>query len=140
MMQRVTLLLLFIFCFIFLVAPAGLAHAQASVEETIGLIEAPPGTEIYQEASGEKIGIIFFLTIMIRVFTIGVGVYAAFNFILAAFNFLTLSGESGGMEKAKNQIVQSAIGLLIIVLSYTLTGLVGLIFFGDPAFILNPQL
>lgn len=114
--------------------------AAAAVEEALGTIEPPAGTALYQEKSGQEIGIIFFISVMIKVFTIGVGVYAAFNIILAAFFFFNFSGDANGTQKARDQFLQSIIGLLIIALSYTLTGIVSLVFFGDPAFILNPTI
>lgn len=116
------------------------ARAAAAVEEALGTIEPPVGTALYQEKSGQEIGIIFFISIMIKIFTIAVGVYAAFNIILAAFFFFNFSGDSNGTQKARDQFLQSIIGLLIIALSYTLTGIVSLVFFGDPAFILNPKI
>lgn len=122
-----------------LLLPAS-SFAQTSVTDAVGTIEVPAGTDVYQNASAQEIGIIFFVTVMIRVFTIAVGVYAAFNFALAAYHFFNFSGDSGAMEKARNQFMQTIIGLFIIAMSYTLTGLVGLIFFGDPAFILTPTL
>ena len=114
--------------------------AQTAEELGLGTIEIPAGPDIYQQRSGEEIGLIFFISAMIKVFTIVVGVYAAFNMFLASYHFFSLSGDAGGFQKAKDQFVQSTIGLLIIVLSFTLTGLVSYIFFGDPTFILSPKI
>ncbi|MBP7774944.1 hypothetical protein KA078_04090 [Candidatus Woesebacteria bacterium] len=111
-----------------------------TAESITGQLIAPPGVEQYIQKSSDDIALIFFLSNMIRVFTIVAGLYVVFNVILAAFFFLNSSGDASAYEKARIQITQSIIGLLIIVMSYTLTGIVGLIFFGDASIFLDPKI
>jgi hypothetical protein len=68
------------------------------------------------------------------------GIWVIFNGILAGYHLLNSSGDAGGFEKARTQITQSTIGLLLIVLAYTFTGLVGFIFFGDASIFLDPKI
>ncbi|MBP7774866.1 hypothetical protein KA078_03685 [Candidatus Woesebacteria bacterium] len=111
-----------------------------TAEEITGKLVAPPGVEQYIQKSSEDIALIFFLSNMIRVFTIVAGLFVVFNVILAAFFFLNSSGDASSYEKARIQVTQSIIGLLIIVMSYTLTGIVGLVFFGDASIFLDPKI
>lgn len=111
-----------------------------TAEVITGKIAVPPGVENYVQKSSEDIALIFFLSNMIKVFTIVAGLYVVFNVILAAFFFINSNGDASAYEKSRTQITQSAIGLLLIVMSYTLTGLVGLLFFGDASIFLNPKI
>lgn len=114
-------------------------HA-ANDTDIVGTIDTPPGVGNYQDASGADIGIIYFISVLINVFAVVAGVWVIFNVILAGYIYLTSSGDSGNHEKARTQITNSVIGLLLIVMSYTIGGLIGLIFFGDASFILRPEL
>ncbi len=111
-----------------------------TAEEITGKIAVPPGTDVYTQKSGDDIALIFFLSNMIKLFTIGAGIYVVFNVILAAFHFINSNGDASAYEKSRIQITQSVIGLLIIVMAYTLTGVVGLIFFGDASIFLDPKI
>ncbi len=117
----------------------GRVSAQTPSEIT-GTIAVPPGTDTFVQKSSDDIALIFFVTNMIQLFTIIAGLYVVINVILAAFHLLSMSGDAAGYDKAKTQITNSVIGLLIIVMAYTLTGLVGLIFFGDATIFLDPKI
>lgn len=117
------------------------AQFAQTADEITGTIDVPPGVAQYQTASqagGGDIGIIFFMSNMIKLFTVVMGLYVVFNVILAGYHFIFTTGDASAYEKARSQITQSAIGLMLIVMAYTFTGIVSLIFFGDPMFILNP--
>ena len=62
------------------------------------------------------------------------------NFILAGFTYVTSSGDSGAIEKIGTKLTLSVVGLGIIVASYTIAAVLGLIIFGDANFIINPQI
>ncbi|MEX0896304.1 MAG: hypothetical protein WDZ94_05250 [Patescibacteria group bacterium] len=122
---------------------ATLSVAQAATPmEAIGTIETPPGVEEYQNRSGDpdSIALIFFISNMISIFTVIMGIYVLFNFIIAGMTYVASSGDAGTHEKVRQNITQSVIGLVLIVMAYTITGLISYIFFGDPAFILSPRL
>lgn len=110
----------------------------------IGTIDTPPGVEAYQQAAqantGADIGIIYFISNMIKIFAVIAGVWTLFNVVLAGYIYLNSSGDAGAHQKVQTQITNSVIGLIFIVLSFTIGGLIGFIFFGDATFILNPKL
>lgn len=131
-----------VLCMVPLISPA-LVSAQSSVDLGIGQIDTPPGVDKYQaaaQAQGADIGIIYFMSNMIKLFSIIAGIWVLFNGTLAGYYFIQSSGDASAYEKAKNQLTLSAMGLGMIVLSYTFTGLVGLIFFGDASIFLNPKI
>jgi hypothetical protein len=59
-------------------------------------------------------------------------------FIWAAFDWLTSAGEKGKLESARNKMIQSVIGLIILVSLYTIIGVISDIFFGTEFNILSP--
>lgn len=110
----------------------------------IGTIDVPPGVDKYQDAAkantGADIGIIYFISNLIKIFAVVAGIWTMFNVVLAGYIYLTGSGDSGAHQKVQTQVTNSIIGLILIVMSFTFGGLIGLIFFGDAGFILNPTL
>ena len=110
----------------------------------IGTIDVPPGVEKYQAAAqaktGADIGIIYFVSNLIKIFAAVAGVWTLFNVVLAGYIYLSSSGDAGSHQKVQTQVTNSVIGLILIVLSFTFGGLIGFIFFGDAGFILNPSL
>lgn len=106
-----------------------------------GRIAAPPGVDKYQNQVGaNQIGIIVFLSNMIKLVTIVAGIWTMFNFISAGWIYLNAAGDSSANEKAAQQMTNSVIGLAIIAFSYAIAGLIGFLIFGDAQFILNPDL
>ena len=63
------------------------------------------------------------------------GIYFIVYFIMAAFSWITSEGDSGKLQKARNQMIQAIIGLALIVATYAVVGLVGHLIGID---ILNP--
>lgn len=78
-----------------------------------------------------------FVTVLASIFFIG-------QFILAAFNWVTSGGDSSKVQKARDKMVQGVLGLIIIISSYALLGLIGnvigldLLNIGDQIQKLNP--
>jgi hypothetical protein len=62
------------------------------------------------------------------------------NFILAGFTYITSADNPSAIEKIGTKLSSSVIGLAIIVASYTIAAVIGLILFGDATFIINPQI
>lgn len=108
-----------------------------------GTVEAPPGVAQFNSqvtGSGERIGLIVFLSSLIRIATIVAGVIVFINFILAGYAYITSDGSSKVNEQVKNQLTYSVIGLVIIVASYTIIAIISLLIFGKADFILNPTI
>lgn len=118
----------------------------AKAEENVfGEIEAPPGvaqfnSQAAKQGGDNKIGLLIFISNMIKVVSIVAGVWVMFNFIIAGFTYITGAGDSGAYSKIGEKLSLSVTGLVIIVASYTIAGIISLIIFGNATYIINPQI
>ena len=119
--------------------------AQAKTTDFTALFgnaEAPKGVADFNKQAGgdgsNAIGILFFISNMIKLVTVVAGVFVLFNFISAGFEYVTSAGDSSAANKVRDKITMSIIGLIIIVGSYTVIALLSMVFFGSPDYILNP--
>lgn len=114
--------------------------AQAS--DIIGTIEKPPGVAAFDAATNDPdgIGLLIFISNLIRVGTILAGIWVLFNIVLAGWMYISGSGDSGQHAKVRDSITNSVIGLIVIVSAYTIAALIGLLFFGEANYFLNPTL
>ncbi len=117
--------------------------AQSSI---FGTISPPPGVKEFNDKAGlatgnqTNIGLIVFISNIIRVATIVAGVWVLFNFILAGYTFITSQGDTNATNKVKDQITTSIQGLIIIVAAYTLIALISYFLFNDATYILSPTI
>lgn len=115
--------------------------AQSAQDFGIGTIEEPPGVDAYNQAAGvgaDETALLFFVTRMIRAVSLVAGVWSLGNVMFAGFTYITGKGDTAAHQKVRDYITMSAIGLMLIVASYTVGGILGLVFFGDASFLLNP--
>ena len=106
------------------------AHAQITNPVTGEL-----GSDAEAAASGELF-VNYFVDIWNTVISVG-GLIVLIMFLWGALEWITAGGDSGKIEKARNRIMQSIIGLLILVSSFVIIGFVSQIFFGDEFSLLN---
>lgn len=104
----------------------------------IGTIPQPLIYNRFGSAQSGGIGV--FLNLIINLLIVGAGIYALFNFILAGYTFISAGGDPKKIESAWAKIWQSIIGLVVIAASFLIAAIVGLLIFGSPSAILNPQL
>ena len=116
-----------------------LAETTTETESVFGKVEAPPGVAAYDTAA-EGIGLILFISNLIRIITIAGGIFVMGNIIYAGWIYISSSGKAEAHTKVADTVVYSVIGLAIIVGSYAAAALAGLIFFGDATFILSPTI
>lgn len=64
------------------------------------------------------------ISTVIGLVTVAAGLFFVINFILAALEWITAGGDSSKIQKARDKMVQSAIGLIVVVLAYAIIGLV----------------
>ncbi len=134
-MKNIIISILFGFA---LIAPVTV-DAQ-STDGVFGKIDPPEGVRQLNEGAGEgNIGILLFVSNMIKLATVIAGVWVLFNFIFAGFTYIT-SSDSSAYAKIGEKLSMSVTGLILIVASYTLIGIVSLIIFGNPMFIINPTI
>jgi hypothetical protein len=112
--------------------------AQAD-PDVFGNVTPPPGVAAYDAQAG-GIGLVLFASNLIRLGTIIAGIWVFFNFITAGYEYITAAGDTGSHKKVQEKLTMSVMGLVIIVMAYTVAGVLGLIIFGDASYILNPKI
>lgn len=80
----------------------------------------------------------YFLRIWNAIFMIG-GLMVLINFLWGAVTWITGGSDSAKIQKARDRMVQSVIGLIILVSSFALIGFINMLFFGGDFNILNLQ-
>ncbi|MFZ5438294.1 MAG: hypothetical protein ACOZAK_04560 [Patescibacteria group bacterium] len=124
------------FSLAFFLASTQIVNAQGS--SIFGTIKPPAGVDKYGDIQSG--GLLLFASNGIRLATTVAGVWVMLNFILAGWKYITSSGDSKAASEASTMMTNSIIGLAIIVGSYTLAAIAGLVFFGDATYILNPKI
>lgn len=135
------LLVLFVVAVVF--SAKIMSPVSAADDLGLGTLERPPGVEEWTDTSGlgdEESPILFFVSRLVDIIAIFAGVWVFFNIFIAGYTYITSQGNASANEKVRNLLTNSAIGVLIIILAYTVGGLIGLIFFGDASFILEPTI
>lgn len=105
--------------------------------DPFGQLSPPPGVAQFNAQANDGIGLLIFATQMIRIATVVAGLYILFNLITAGFDYIT-AGDNKAHQKVREKLTTSVLGLVIIVASYTIMGVLGLIFFGDARYFINP--
>lgn len=106
----------------------------------IGGVEPPGSVAAMNAESGGEIGLIFFASRAINLANIVAGILVMINFVFAGFLYISGAGSASNMTKINERMMWSVVGILVIVSSYTLAAIFGLVFYGDPTFIINPTL
>jgi hypothetical protein len=134
------------FCGFAIFVPSFIKASGPDPDDPFGVVLAPDGvrqinTDIFlATGDADGIGIFIFLSRILQLITVVAGLIILFNFISSGYTYLTAEGNPKAHETVRNRITFSVIGILIIVSAYTITGLLGLIFFGDASYILNPKI
>jgi len=135
------LLVLFVAALVF--SAKIMSPVSAADDMGLGTLDKPPGVEQWTDTSGlgaDESPILFFASRMINIIAIVAGIWTFLNVIIAGYTYITSQGNAAANEKVRNLLTQSAIGMLIIIFAYSAGGLLGLIFFGDASFILEPTI
>ena len=138
-MKKIIFSLIFIFTVLFLSNQT----VMAAEEGVFGQIDAPAGvSELNNQAgaAGNNIGLLIFISNMIKLASVIAGIWVMFNFIFAGFTYITANGDSSAYSKIGEKLSLSVSGLVLIVAAYTIAGILGLIIFGDATYIINPQI
>ena len=85
-------------------------------------------------------GMLDFISNVIKFITIAAGLFAFINLIIAGFTYISAGSDSKKTGEAWSRIYMSLIGLVIIVSSYALAAILGMILFKDANAILRPQI
>lgn len=114
----------------------------ASCTDVIGCITPPPGIDPngIDPATGKLTGIMTLLNNFLKLIFIVAGLYVFINIIIAGFTYMNASGDPKKLTQAWDKIWQSLMGLLIIVCSFIIAAVMGMLLFGNPLAILMPTL
>ena len=85
-------------------------------------------------------GLIAFANNLIKLIIVVAGIYAFINLLTAGFDHIASEGDPKRAEAAKAKILNSLIGIVIMVASFALTAVISKIFFGSYDAILNPKI
>lgn len=92
----------------------------------------------YGSEPGAAIGTL--IQYVIWTLIVGAAVYALFNFIMAGYAFMSAGDDPKKVAGAWAKIWQTALGLAFAAGAFVLAAIFGQLIFGDPTFILNPQI
>lgn len=104
----------------------------------IGGVAAP--TAIAKFDLSSTIGILSLVSRILNFGAIIGGIIVVGNFVSAGLMYLSGTESADTHIKVRDKITYSIVGIVIIVSAYTIVGLMGLIFFKDATFLLNPRL
>jgi hypothetical protein len=88
------------------------------------------------DASGALSTLELIISSVIGLFTVGGALLFIYAFIQGAVDWITAGGDSGKIQKARDRMIQGALGLVILVMAYAIIGLIGTVVGIN---ILNPQ-
>lgn len=113
------------------------AGTTTGTTSVFGNVQPPAGVAKYDDAAG-GLGLILFVSNLIKLVTVGAGLLVVVNVVYAGFLYLSAPSDTATHTKVKDQLTFSVIGLAIIVASYAIAILLGVVFFGNPTYIINP--
>lgn len=106
--------------------------AQIQLEDSDGIVNPVTG-EFGNDAAAASTGstfVTFFILIWRALITVG-GLAVLIFFLWGALEWIMAGGDTGKMQKARDKITQSIVGLVILVSSFTLIAFISRLFFGD---------
>jgi len=111
----------------------------------IGGVKPPEGVRSYNfqavmAGNGDNIGILIFASKLLKIANIIAGLLIFTNFVSAGYAYVTSAGNTSIMAEIKDKLTFSIIGIIIIVAAYAGMAIFSYILFGDPGFLLNPDL
>lgn len=109
-------------------------------DDAIGKFTPPPFIKPGIDATGKLTGIMVFFNSLLKLVFIVAGLWAFINILMAGYGYISAGGDAKAITKATDRIWQSFVGLLVIVSSFLLAAIVGILLFGDAGAILKPTL
>lgn len=106
---------------------------------TFGILPTPDYLKNgYGGLTGSQGGLIGMVSNIVKLLIVIGGLVAFINILLAGFTYITSGDKADELVKAHQRLYMSLVGLLVMVGSYAIAALVGLLLFGDAGFILKP--
>jgi len=122
--------------------------AQCS-SSVLGCISPPVGVKVLPTVTntGPLAGIavslgpaILFVNLVFKLIFIAAGIFALFNLIGAGFQFMNAGGDAKNVTAAWDKIMQTFLGIIIMISSFLIAALMGWMIFGDATYFLQPSL
>ncbi len=88
------------------------------MNDIFGTVNAPPGNELVKDNPVQGVANLIGFMIQI-VFFIG-GIAALFYLLWGAFEWITSEGQKEKLQKAQQKMVSAVVGLLLIVVAFTI--------------------
>ena len=63
------------------------------------------------------------ISAILGILTVGGGLLFIYTFVMGAVDWITAGGDSGKVQKARDRMIQGAIGLIVLVMSYAIIDL-----------------
>ena len=86
---------------------------------------SPAWTENGTTTDGVLANMEGFISQVLGLITVVGSIFYVVNFLLAAISWITAGGEAGKISTAREKMVQSTIGLVVVVAAYGIIGLIG---------------
>jgi hypothetical protein len=99
--------------------------AQTNPDGNLGAFTAPTQTLNQSTEAGVLNNLETFISQMLGLLTIIASFGFIAYFIYGALKWVMAGGDSGKVQKARDQMTQAAVGLIVVVASYSLIGIVG---------------
>ncbi len=112
-------------------------NAIKQIAFTNPAIQGALGSDLEQAKTGASFTT-YFIMLWKALTTVG-AIMVLIYFLWGALEWITAGGDSGKIEKARNRITQSMLGLLILVSSFVIIGFISNLFFGNSFNILKLQ-
>lgn len=106
----------------------------------IGNVSPPPQFTGSGYNANVTVGLMPFISNIIKLVIVIGGLVAFINLIMAGFSYIISGDNPEELNKAHQRIYMSLIGLVLMVGSFVLTGVISFLLFGDASAILNPQI
>jgi hypothetical protein len=106
-------------------------------QNPFGNIEAPQ-TAFSGMSGAEAIGSL--IERILQLLIVGAGIYALFNLVMAGYAFMSAGDDAKKVAGAWAKIYQTLLGLTFSAGAFVLAAIFGQLVFGDPMFILHPQI
>lgn len=106
-----------------------IASSLIAATRDIPLGPIEPVTDAYSQGSTTTAGALsnleLFLSNLIGFMTTLAAIFFIVYFFMGAFGWVTSGGDKGKTEKAREQITQGVLGLVLIIAAYAIIGLIG---------------
>lgn len=88
------------------------------------------GTNEENQATAGVSFVQYFISLWSAVIMVG-GIAVLVAFIWGSIDWISSAGDTGKLEKARNKMIHAALGLTILVASYTIVSFISFLFFGE---------